>query len=89
LSARAQLRTTRLVVWGYTSLVAWSIVHTNAGRAPTDLGGVESTLGLIGAVLLAGAAVQLVQGWRHAHRQPAATVMRPPVTLRSRTSREP
>jgi len=83
LSARDQLRTTRLVVWGYTSLVAWSIVHTNAGRAPADLSGVESTLGLIGAALLAGAAVQLVQGRRYAHRQPAETVMQPPVTLRS------
>lgn len=83
LSARDQLRTTRLVVWGYTSIVAWSIVHTNAGRAPADLSGVESTLGLIGAALLAGAAVELVQGWRHAHRQPAETLIRPPVTLRS------
>ena len=28
-----------MTVFGYVSLVAWSIVHTNAGRAPFDLSG--------------------------------------------------
>lgn len=83
LSASEQLRTTRMVVYGYTSLVVWSIVHTNAGRAPADLSGVESVIGLVGAALLSGGALRLMQGRRRANRQPVEVDMRPPVTLRS------
>jgi hypothetical protein len=51
LSGRRQLNAVRMTVGGYSALVAWSIVHTNAGRAPLDLGGVEVVLGLVGVAL--------------------------------------
>ena len=46
LGERRQINAVRMTVGGYFALVAWSIVHTNAGRAPFDLSGMENVLGL-------------------------------------------
>ena len=62
LSGRSQLNAVRLTVFGYVTLVAWSIVHTNAGRAPFDFSGLEGVLALAGVVTLAWAAVMLAVG---------------------------
>ncbi len=49
-------RIVRLVVGGYTALVAWSILHTNFGRSPADPAGMESIVlfGAIAAFAFAG-----------------------------------
>lgn len=49
LTAPHGARLMRLVVGGYLAIVAWSIVHTNSGRAPSDPTGFESVL-LFGGV---------------------------------------
>jgi hypothetical protein len=64
LDGRRQLNAVRMTVGGYLAIVAWSIVHTNAGRAPLDLSGVESALILIGMALLAAAGVVIAAGFR-------------------------
>ena len=64
LDGRRQLNAVRLTVGGYLAIVAWSIVHTNAGRAPLDLSGVESALILIGVLLLAAAGLVIATGFR-------------------------
>jgi hypothetical protein len=64
LDDRRRLNAVRMTVAGYLGIVAWSIVHTNAGRAPFDLSGLESALLLIGAALLAGAAAVIAAGFR-------------------------
>ena len=81
LSEKARLQITRMVVAGYVLLVAWSIVHTNAGRAPADLSGMEMPLMVVGAVLLATAAVSLVTGWRRNAATGAGVAPRPTVTI--------
>lgn len=63
LTDRIRLRLTRLTVAGYATLVAWAVVHTNAGRAPTDLSGVESLLLLAGTALLLASATLFVTSW--------------------------
>ena len=62
LGARSQLIAVRLTVSGYMALVAWSIIHTNAGRAPFDLTGMENALGLGGLILLGTSAVLIARG---------------------------
>ena len=62
LGARSQLNAVRMTVFGYMTLVAWSIVHTNAGRAPFDFSGLEGILGLVGAVVLAAATILIAVG---------------------------
>ena len=64
LDGRRRLNAVRMTVAGYLGIVVWSIVHTNAGRAPFDLSGLESALLLIGAALLAGAAALFAAGFR-------------------------
>jgi hypothetical protein len=64
LDERRRLYAVRMTVAGYLGIGAWSIVHTNAGRAPFDLSGLESALLLIGAALLAGAASLIAAGFR-------------------------
>jgi hypothetical protein len=64
LTGRRQINATRMTVGGYLALVAWSIVHTNAGRAPFDLTGAESVLGFGGLALLASAAYLIASGLR-------------------------
>src|SRR5690606_931529 len=81
LSTRARLRTVRLTVAGYGSIVLWSILHTNAGRAPLDLRGVETVLAVLGIALLGAAAAVLVAGWRA--RPGAATLEDAPVASRT------
>jgi hypothetical protein len=66
LDDRRRLNAVRMTVAGYVGIVAWSIVHTNAGRAPFDLSGVESALGLIGVALLSGAGFLIAAGFRPA-----------------------
>jgi hypothetical protein len=73
LDGQGQLNAVRMTVGGYLAIVAWSIVHTNAGRAPFDLSGVESGLGVIGVGLLAGAVVLLAAGFRRATARDTAT----------------
>lgn len=80
LSESSRLRVTRLVVGGYLSLVAWSIIHTNAGRGPMDLAGVETVLLGLGLVLLAIAGLLLYSEKRRAGDKAASE---PPVTLGS------
>jgi hypothetical protein len=62
LGSRSQLNAVRMAVLGYTALVAWSIVHTNAGRAPFDLSGIEGVLGLVGGITLAAAGILIAVG---------------------------
>jgi hypothetical protein len=81
LDGRRQLNAVRMTVGGYSALVAWSIVHTNAGRAPLDLGGVEAVLCLVGVALLAGAALLLGAGFRRSATSDA--VAQAAVTLAS------
>lgn len=69
MTERARLRITRMVVAGYGLLVGWSILHTNAGRSPTDLSGVEIGLLALGTVLLVAAGFMLLAGW--SRREPA------------------
>lgn len=64
LDGRRRLNAVRMTVGGYLAIVTWSIVHTNAGRAPLDLSGVESALILIGMALLAAAGVVIAAGFR-------------------------
>jgi hypothetical protein len=64
LDGRRRLNAVRMTVGGYLAIVAWSIVHTNAGRAPFDLSGVESALIIIGMALLAAAGVVIASGFR-------------------------
>ena len=64
LGERRRLNAVRMTVAGYLGIVAWSIVHTNAGRGPFDLSGLESALLLIGVALLAGAAALIATGFR-------------------------
>ena len=81
LTRRRQINAVRMTVGGYLALVAWSIVHNNAGRAPFDLSGVESLLGLGGLALLAGAAYLIASGLRSSTAP--ATAAAPVVTLTS------
>ena len=80
LGASSQLNAVRMTVFGYVTLVAWSIVHTNAGRAPFDFSGLEGTLGLVGAVTLAAAALMIAVGLLRPAHDPA---VRGAVTLTS------
>lgn len=64
LSDSARLRMTRLVVTGYLAWVGWSIVHTNAGRAPADLSGIETGLLVLGTALMVWAAAVAFTGRR-------------------------
>ena len=64
LSPRSVQWIVRLVVAGYVVLVLWSIVQAAAGVAPLDLGSPVTLLAVVGAGLLAAAAVLLVTGWR-------------------------
>lgn len=68
-SLRAGLGPRQQVAWlvfsGYGFLLAWSAVHTNAGRAPYDLGGAEVALAVGGVALLARAGALLVAGTAH------------------------
>jgi hypothetical protein len=82
LTERARLRITRLVVAGYTLLVAWSIVHTNAGRAPADLAGMEAPLLVAGALFLVTAVGSSIIGWRRNGATGAGAAPRPTVTIR-------
>lgn len=82
LTETARLRITRLVVAGYTLLVAWSIVHTNAGRAPADLTGMETPLLVVGALFLITAAVSLVVGWRRNGANGTGVAPQPTGTIR-------
>ena len=81
LSGRRQINAVRMTVGGYSALVAWSIVHTNAGRAPFDLSGVEGVLGLGGLAFLAGAAFVIASGLRSSTAPD--TALAPVVTLTS------
>ena len=80
---QTRLRITRFVVAGYGLLVAWAIVHTNAGRAPTDLTGVEAALLWIGTALLVMAGVSLADGWRRTRAVRARVATPPPATIGS------
>ncbi|HEX2153342.1 MAG TPA: hypothetical protein VHL52_05130 [Acidimicrobiia bacterium] len=80
LDDRARLRVTRLTTGGYASLVTWAVVHTNAGRAPTDLSGVEASLLGGGVLLLVAACGLMVAAFG---RTPAGEPGRPAVTLSS------
>lgn len=55
LGVSERVRVVRLAVTGYSLMLTWSIVHTNAGRAPFDLAGVETVLAVAGALALAWA----------------------------------
>ena len=79
LDRRRQLNAVRTTVGGYFALVAWSIVHTNAGRAPFDLVGTETFLGLGGGALLVYAGILIAVGLRREVRQD--TISDPAVTL--------
>lgn len=59
LDARRQLNAVRRTVIGYVAIVLWSIVHTNAGRAPMDLAGPETILLLVGFALLVSAGISI------------------------------
>ncbi len=78
LDARRRLGVVRMVVAGYTLFVLWSIVHTMAGRAPTDLAGIELAMAAAACGLLGVAAARVVSAWR-SHPVAAAGVG---VTLR-------
>lgn len=78
LSDGARLRVMRLVVAGYFAWVVWAIVHTNAGRAPTDLTGLETGLLVVGSALMAIAALVLFTGRRRSRSRDASN---PTVTL--------
>lgn len=65
LGERLRNRVVALVVSGYSSLVAWSVVHTNFGRAPSDPTGLESLLLFIGLAALIGAGLTMLVGDRH------------------------
>jgi len=56
-------------VGGYSLLLLWSVVQTAAGRAPSDVLWPGTVLAVIGAGLLAAAALALFLGWRH-HEPP-------------------
>lgn len=73
LSAQRQINAVRMTVGGYLALVAWSIVHTNAGRAPFDMSGAEGVLGLGGVALLASAALLIATGFRSSPAHATAT----------------
>jgi hypothetical protein len=82
LTDTARMRITRLVVAGYVLMVAWSIVHTNAGRAPADLTGLETPLLLVGTALLGTAAVSMFIGWRRTGVTGTGVATRPTATIR-------
>jgi hypothetical protein len=81
MSVPRQLTAVRLMTLGYLSIVAWSILHTNAGRAPVDLAGAEAVLGLAGIGLVALSAVIVGAGF--ANRPVADAAPRVGVTLPS------
>lgn len=60
---------TRLGVSGYASLLAWAALHTNQGRAPMDLGGVETGLLLGALAALVAAALVWRRGFAIAARR--------------------
>jgi hypothetical protein len=62
-------RVVRQTVGGYSLLLLWSVVQTAAGRAPSDVLWPGTVLAVIGAGLLAAAALALFLGWRH-HERP-------------------
>ena len=62
-------RVVRQTVGGYSLLLLWSVVQTAAGRAPSDVLWPGTVLAVIGAGLLAAAALALFLGWRH-HEPP-------------------
>ncbi len=72
LSDGARLQVMRLVVAGYFAWVVWAIVHTNAGRAPADLTGLETGLLVVGSALMVIAAVILVTGRRRSRSRDAS-----------------
>lgn len=78
LGAKDAQRVVRQTVAGYSLLLLWSVVQTAAGRAPSDVLWPGTVLAVIGAGLLACAAVQLFVGWR-----------RPETTVRSEPAKEP
>ncbi len=80
LTDRERLRVMRLVVAGYFAWVTWAIVHTNAGRAPADLSGLETWLLLVGSGLMLIAAFVLLRGRR---RSRSRGLSNPVVTLAS------
>lgn len=64
MQARAAQRVLRLVVAGYSVMLVWSVVQAASGRAPLNVAWPGGALAVIGAGLLAAAAVQLVVAWR-------------------------
>ncbi len=72
LSDRARLQVMRLVVAGYFAWVVWAIVHTNAGRAPADLTGLETGLLVVGSALMVISTVILVRGRRRSRSRDAS-----------------
>lgn len=64
LDARRRLGVVRMVVAGYTLFVLWSVVHTMAGRAPTELAGIELAMAAGACALLGVAAARVVGAWR-------------------------
>lgn len=81
LDERRRLNAVRMTVGGFLAIVAWSIVHTNSGRAPLDLSGLENTILLVGGALLASSAALIATGYRSS--RPRATTPEAVVTLTS------
>jgi LPXTG-motif cell wall-anchored protein len=83
LGTRARLQSLSMIVAGYTSLVAWSIIHTVSGRAPANVAGPEAVLMIAGIVLLLGGSGLILAKRRETVPGIEAPTARTPVTLPS------
>lgn len=76
LEAAMAQRVVRLAVAGYSVLVLWTIVQAGAGLAPLEIFWPGGALAGIGIGLLAAAAAQLFNGWRHTQTSWASDELR-------------
>ncbi|MDQ3475880.1 MAG: hypothetical protein M3492_05960, partial [Actinomycetota bacterium] len=86
LGARDSQRVVRQTVGGYSVLLLWSVVQTASGRAPSDVLWPGTVLAVIGAGLLAAAAVRLFVCWRRSEPSARSAPTTEPVRYQTGTS---
>lgn len=81
LAAPAAQRLLRMVVLGYFSLMGFSILQTNQGLSPLDLGSAPSILLILGLLLLGSGGANIVRHWLRPQPAPVPDQFHEPVTV--------